>query len=319
MTFSLKNKQMGGEIIVIGHKKQLDRLKKAYRTGGIANAYLFSGPKGIGKAHMIKYFFASVFCDKGSACGTCPNCQQLMAGVHPDCHSIGGMDGVIKIDEVRQLQRKLSQTSVSKIRFVLIEDCENLTDEAANALLKILEEPPPLTSLFLTTSQPIEILPTIRSRCRIVSMQDVAVSGLKSGLIQKGFTPEDIRILQSKLPYLRPGEFIRCLEDNDYREQKLRAHKDIERLLEREGVAEGLLICEDYTVSSGLASEFLHCLLQVSQWRLRSINDNETAARLAALAKRADKGLKELGSNVNRRLLLDNIVLFLYKDLSRVA
>src|SRR3989344_6734999 len=238
---------------LIGHQKQLAKLVRADQAGTLANAYLLAGPRGIGKAQFAKHFFALALCEASNACGICPPCRQLAVGSQVDCHIIGGEEAAIKIEAIRHLQQQLSQTSVSKIRFVLLEDCERLTLEAANALLKLLEESPPATSLFLTTSQLAEILPTVRSRCRIITFQYLAPAELKAGLIQLGFAPEDVQACLNKLSYLRPGELINCLENPDYQAQKLLLQEEVEQLWARPGLTEGLCLTEKYAASADLA------------------------------------------------------------------
>ncbi|GAV20402.1 DNA polymerase III subunit delta' [Mariprofundus micogutta] len=153
---------------VIGHQLVEQRFADALQRGNLHHAWLLHGIKGIGKHTLAENLTARLLCDSHSACGTCHACRMLEAGSHPDVYHIGLLEKKrdISIDQVRDLLGFLALSgSESERRVVILDDAERLNNQAANALLKGLEEPSP-GSLLLIVCADIEKLPaTVRSRC----------------------------------------------------------------------------------------------------------------------------------------------------------
>ena len=136
-----------------------------------AHAYLLHGPAGIGKRDLAERLMASLLCQRPvnlEACGACKSCLLLKAGSHPDNYLLEPeeADKAIKVDQVRDLVSFVVQTAqMGGRKVVLIEPVESMNINAANALLKSLEEPSGETVLLLVSHQPSRLLPTIKSRC----------------------------------------------------------------------------------------------------------------------------------------------------------
>nr|WP_275300639.1 DNA polymerase III subunit delta' [Pseudomonas sp. AF32] len=136
-----------------------------------AHAYLLHGPAGIGKRALAERLMASLLCqhpEASEACGECKSCLLLKAGSHPDNYVLEPeeADKAIKVDQVRDLVSFVVQTAqLGGRKVVLIEPVESMNINAANALLKSLEEPSGDTVLLLISHQPSRLLPTIKSRC----------------------------------------------------------------------------------------------------------------------------------------------------------
>ncbi|WLG94386.1 DNA polymerase III subunit delta' [Pseudomonas sp. FP198] len=136
-----------------------------------AHAYLLHGPAGIGKRALAERLMASLLCQApvaAGACGECKSCLLLKAGSHPDNYVLEPeeADKAIKVDQVRDLVSFVVQTAqMGGRKVVLIEPVESMNINAANALLKSLEEPSGDTVLLLVSHQPSRLLPTIKSRC----------------------------------------------------------------------------------------------------------------------------------------------------------
>lgn len=135
-----------------------------------AHAYLLHGPQGIGKRALAERLMALLLCQApgAQACGTCKSCMLLAAGSHPDNYVLEPeeADKAIKVDQVRELVSFVVQTAqMGGRKVVLIEPVEAMNINAANALLKSLEEPSGNTVLLLVSHQPSRLLPTVKSRC----------------------------------------------------------------------------------------------------------------------------------------------------------
>ncbi len=152
---------------IIGHEQQKDILRRAIAHKRIAHAYLFEGADGIGKRLMALAFARVLLCERHNGCGECHACRKVDNNIHPDVHILETLEATIKIDQVRELQQQLILKPLEgQYKFCLIENAEKFTTNAANALLKTLEEPQPDTVIILLSGQPEKLLTTIRSRCQ---------------------------------------------------------------------------------------------------------------------------------------------------------
>lgn len=153
---------------LVGQEKAIATLEKSRKS--MTHAWLFTGPPGSGRSNLAIAFAASLICPN-QGCGICSDCVTAKIGSHPDVE-IFSTDGVtIKVDEIRELVSRSSWgASVSSWRVTVIEDSDRMTESAANALLKALEEPGKQSIWLLCAPTPDDVLPTIRSRCRLVSL-----------------------------------------------------------------------------------------------------------------------------------------------------
>lgn len=157
---------------LLGQTKARKLLEQSVISGRLAHGYLFRGPDGVGKRLFAGSLAATVNCRgrKGvDACGHCSSCKKYSSANHPDFIVISPEKGTIRIDTIREMKKSLSYPPYeSTMRVVLIEDIHTMRREAANSLLKTLEEPPEDNLLILTAESSREILATISSRCQIV-------------------------------------------------------------------------------------------------------------------------------------------------------
>ncbi len=161
---------------ILGQPTAVRLLQSDLIRNRLASAYLLVGPEGVGKRMSAVELVKAVYCDQPleGPCDQCPNCRRIMRGVHPDVHVLipQGASATISIDEVRWLLGRVALRPFAGSRsMVIVDGAHRLTEEAANSLLKVLEEPPGQTTFLLITSQPAQCLPTIISRCRIVRFQ----------------------------------------------------------------------------------------------------------------------------------------------------
>jgi len=177
---------------VWGHDAAVRELRRAIGQDRIAHAYLIAGPDGVGKATLALAFAQTVCCrddarsDRTVPCGACLACRKIARGVHPDVQTFdlarqaaaaeksGGKNTSLTIETVRELTSTVALRPMeAPRRFVLIDDAETMQGAAQEALLKTLEEPPSAVVLLLLADDAEALLPTIRSRCRLVPLQPV--------------------------------------------------------------------------------------------------------------------------------------------------
>jgi len=160
-------------------------------TQGMTHSWLFTGPPGSGRSNAAVAFAAALLCEK-SGCSVCTNCLTVKIGSHADVELIHTEGLSIKVDEVRELITRTSWSpSVGNYRVVVIEDADRLTESAANALLKVIEEPGARTVWLLCAPTLTDVLPTIRSRCRHLTLRTPSIRAVAKLLIERdGVDPE---------------------------------------------------------------------------------------------------------------------------------
>src|SRR3712207_5490873 len=146
-------------------------------TGAMTHAWLFTGPPGSGRSVAARAFAAALQCSDaqaGPGCGACQGCRTTLAGTHPDVREVVPEGLSISVADMRALVVGASRRpSAGRWQVLLIEDADRLTEGAANALLKAVEEPPPRTVFLLCapSDHPEDVSVTIRSRCRLVTLR----------------------------------------------------------------------------------------------------------------------------------------------------
>ena len=177
---------------ILGQEHALLLLQKALVSTRLGHAYLFYGPRGVGKRLTALQFAKALVCRATSseACDTCISCHKVTTGNHPDVVSVSPEGASIRIEHIRAIQRQLGYKPYESQRtIILIDGCESLTPPAANALLKTLEEPPASALLLLLTSKKDALPLTILSRCQLIPFRPLAPSHIRSILVQQGMDP----------------------------------------------------------------------------------------------------------------------------------
>ncbi len=179
-----------------GQEGALAILRNAMRSGRLAHAYLFFGPEGVGKRLTALTLAKAMNCQsppaEGESCEKCASCGKINSSNHADVIVVEPHGEVIRIDQVRELQKRLRYRPLEGgRRACILESADRLNEPAANALLKTLEEPPEETHLFLLTSRPHQLLPTILSRCQCVKFKPLSVGNIVQILQRVHSWPEE--------------------------------------------------------------------------------------------------------------------------------
>jgi DNA polymerase-3 subunit delta' len=180
---------------LIGNAALRARLCGAIEAGRAHHCYLFEGPEGVGKATTALWLAAWTNCAAGERpCGRCPSCRQIAAGSHPDVILVGpDPEKATRVISVAQAHAVVSALALkphsARRRFVILDPADALNDEAANALLKTLEEPPHGTQFVLVTARIATLLPTVRSRSQRVRFGPVPTAELAAWLTARGADP----------------------------------------------------------------------------------------------------------------------------------
>lgn len=184
---------------ILGHSEQIGRLRKLVAENRLPHAVLFSGPDGIGKHMVARTLAASLLCEGGAPCGTCPQCKAFLGNVHPDFWEVipeGNAKKTIKIDAIRKMESILNRVPAqADKRIAIIDAADTMNESAANSLLKTLEEPPENTFIILVSSKPSSLLDTIRSRCMNMSFGNIDENILADALVKRGLPTETAKEL----------------------------------------------------------------------------------------------------------------------------
>ena len=211
---------------IVGHEHAIDLLRRTLAAQQVRHAYLFTGPEHIGKTLLAHRFAQTLLCTGGSdlhvapldACNTCLSCRKVLHGNHPDLHIISRASDkqFILIEQVRALQSDSARKTLEGRRNVfIIQGAHEMNLQAANCLLKTLEEPEPDVVLLLTAPDPGLLLPTILSRVQQVPMHLLTSLQIKTALEQQWEVKPEEATLIAALAAGRMGWAVQAVEDED--------------------------------------------------------------------------------------------------------
>ncbi len=303
------------------NKDILAQLTGLNAAGRLAHAYIFAGPKGIGKSGTALALAQAVNCLEGSPdpseCG-CASCRKIAAGNHPDILVVARQEGksVISIEQVRAVIERFGFRPLeAKVKFVLIRDAECISAEGANAFLKTLEEPRPGTVLILATSAPDALLATIRSRCQTVRFPAMPAAALAQALKDGYDVPPDDALILAAFGQGSPGRAMGLGKDFLERrrtvfdafwgpgdtEDFLKA-AGTERAAAREALGIVLMALRDALwIKAGSGREIVNRDRLVE---LRRFAERSTPQELGAHADRVVDAMRRLDGNQNVKVVL---------------
>jgi DNA polymerase III gamma/tau subunit len=257
---------------ISGHKKQTELLQKALERGKLAHAYVFAGPAGVGKKTIAKKLGMRMLEEGVAGSG------ERGDYFHPDFLEISSEDG-IKIEQIRELIYKLSlKPYQAKHKVALIDNAEQLTNEAANALLKSLEEPKDYTYIFLITSNAHSLPKTILSRCQKINFGPLTEQERQS----LNFVPDEAEVEETKAA----DEYFQIFNSQNLPERLIAAYE-----------------------IADLEASTIKKILDAWSLKLESLLLLNPAKDLAGKIAALSQSRKLLDQNVNSKLLLTNLML----------
>src|SRR5215216_1845683 len=222
---------------LVGREWAVDMLKKHVIHGTTRHAYLFAGPPGLGRRTLALRFAQALNCqtpvEAGIPCGQCRDCKQIEAMHHADLTIVqaDSEGGTLKVDKIREARRSLTlKPYQANYRVALFLRFQEANDNAANALLKTLEEAPSYAVLVLTADNPEQLLPTIVSRCEVLRLRPLKVDQVQHALEEKGFETSQSRLI-AHISGGRFGYARRLLESESLLVEREERLNDLQRLI----------------------------------------------------------------------------------------
>jgi len=217
---------------IIGQDKVLNSLKQSLANERLSHAYLLVGPAHTGKMTLAINLAQALNCpSEDKPCGQCSSCQRILSGNHPDAVNISRTNGSesadqtqhknITIDQIRQMQQSvILKPYEGGHRVIIIDGAEFMSEEAANALLKTLEEPPQNTIFILLATEEASLLSTILSRCQKVDFKPMPIEAVKQVLIDNWQLNHQKADILSRLSHGAIGWAISAIDDETIIEQR---------------------------------------------------------------------------------------------------
>jgi DNA polymerase-3 subunit delta' len=204
---------------LVGQQAVVERLRLAV-AGDMTHAWLFTGPPGSGRSNAAIAFAAALQCENGG-CGACHSCHEVEVGTHPDVRITRTEKLSIGVDEVRDLVRSSALApSGDRYQVMIVEDADRLTEQAANALLKAIEEPTVRTVWLLCAPTVEDVLPTIRSRTRLVVLATPSSADVAAFLVRRDQVDEQTAVHAARASQGHIGRARALARDEDTRNRR---------------------------------------------------------------------------------------------------
>ena len=222
---------------VIGQEHITKTISKSIAQKKIAHAYLFSGPHGVGKTSLARIIAKALNCVNGPTdkpCGVCPSCVQIENGTPLDVIEIDGASNR-GIENIRTIIENVRISPVSgKYKIYIIDEVHQITNEAFNALLKTLEEPPAHVVFILATTEAERVLPTIRSRCQQYTFKSLGIEDLEK--ILKGILDKENIAYEDEAIFLISKQARGSVRDSETILEKMIAYTTDKKLISADDV-----------------------------------------------------------------------------------
>ena len=226
---------------LVGQRRAADVLKQAAAGVGMTHAWLFTGPPGSGRSNAARALATALLCPE-QGCGHCDLCHQVAIGSHPDLEVVRPQGLSYSVRQTRELVlRAAGAPTIGRWRVVLFEDADRSTEAAANALLKAIEEPPPRTVWLLCAPSPDDMVITIRSRCRVVTLRTPPADAIAHVLITRDSVAPELAAFAARAAQGHIGRARRLALD-----ERTRSRRDAVLSLPRSltGVGECVMAAE---------------------------------------------------------------------------
>lgn len=330
---------------ILGHEKNIKYLQRIVKLdlanqSNLSGTYILSGPDKVGKKTILFWFIQSLLCQQNNGnlepCNQCPACQQIKSSVWPDLHIVKKAEDKknISIEQIREMINKLSMSSfLNGYKLGIIYGAESLSISAANALLKLLEEPNQKVLIFLLVSHSEELPATIVSRSQVLNFRPLSADLVYDYLVNEHQVKRSTAKHLSHLAVGRPGLAIDLLEDKELLDQQLQLAKilvngldqDINERLQdlseaikgktgQTAVNQASLILDTWQNITRDLLLINYDQVDLVQYQillpeLEAKKNKRTISQLLNLAQAVAKAKQYLKANVNPKLALEQVII----------
>lgn len=295
---------------IIGHTRQISELQRDIENGTVHHAYLFAGPRSVGISFVARIFASHLQAGNADAEMIF---QQIEKSSHPDIITLNALEPTLKIEVIRDVIDRMNTTFQSPYHICIIDDIARMTHGAANAFLKLLEEPPERTVFIMTTSRINAVLPTILSRVKLMRFSDIAPEMLHEYI--RSQVPEMSRTRTDRmiaLSDLRPGRLIQFLHDPKLLERFEKIYEETRTILESPDIVFRFHFAEKLSQSDDPVDMemFFQALMHLIREGMHGESDR--TKELPDIFGHIDNYRKVITqTNANKRLVLENLMLAL--------
>ena len=294
---------------ILGNDKIKEALKNIIINKNASHSYMFIGVEGIGKKLIATEFSKRLLCNNEKIdCNSCKSCIEFDSKNHPDFLIIEPDGNLIKIEQIRNMQKKIQEKPIiSKRKIYIINDADKMTKEAQNCLLKTLEEPPEYISIILIGNNESSFLPTIKSRCMIIHFEPLKNAEIKKYL-QTEFGTDSINIQDDMLDIFQ-GSIGKAIKLKDRGEEYQSYNKMIQNL-DKIDIIELLNLAEPLYKAK---EEIYEILEYINVLLLKKAKLNYLYTNCINIVENTKKRLKQ---NSNYDMCIDNMLFNIWEEMN---
>ena len=292
---------------IIGNESAKSTLKKAVELNITSHSYMFVGISGIGKRLIAKEFAKAILClEENKYCNKCKSCIEFDSSNNPDFIIIEPDNGNIKIDQIRTMQKEVSEKPIiSNNKVCIINDADLMTVEAQNCLLKTLEEPPTYMTIILIGTNESNFLATIKSRCTILYFDRIKKEEIEAYL-ERNFEGQDI---SSNIIEIADGSIGKALQLKD----KAETYESINNIIENLEKYDIIEILKKAEYLYKAKDEIFEILEYINILLIKKANKNYKYAKCIETVEETKKRLK---ANSNYNMCIDYMLFGIWGEVN---
>lgn len=292
---------------IIGNDKIKEILKTSIKQDKISHSYLFIGIDGIGKKLIAKRLAKSVLClDRQNCKNTCKSCIEFESNNHPDFEIVEPDGNTIKIEQIRNLQKKVQEKPIiSEKKIYIINDADKMTKEAQNCLLKTLEEPPEFAIIILIGNNESLFLETIKSRCIILHFEKISDENIKK-YIEKNLGLQNLNENTFKI-------FQGSIGKANYLKDKISEYENIEKVIENLNKKDLIDIIDMSKIIYESKEEINSILEYINVILIEKAKTNFKFTKCIGIVENTKERLK---NNGNYDMCIDNMLFNMWREIN---
>lgn len=291
---------------IIGNNSIKQELEQIVKLNKLSHSYLFIGTEGIGKKQIAKEFAKMILClGDEKYCNKCKSCIEFDTSNNPDFELIEPDGTSIKIDQIRQMQKKIIEAPIiSNKKVYIIDNAELMTKEAQNCLLKTLEEPPKFVTIILIGSKESSFLSTIKSRCMIIKFQNISDEEIKK-YIEENYQITDLSENMLQIFQGSIGKAEKLIDKSELYESISEITEKIKQLDLIDFLKKADIIYKSQEDKNDILESINVLLFKKSQQDIRFLNCIEIV----------EETKKRLNSNGNYNMCIDNMLFKIWEEM----